>query len=214
MFALGPSDAEIHHLLVVGAHPDDIEIGCGGTLLMQAERHADMEVTWVVATGSGERLSEARAGAELFLPDHDVDFVQGNLPDGRLPAHWEDAKDMLEDVARRRTPDVVLAPSRSDSHQDHRTLAEIVPTVWRGSLILGYEIPKLDGDLVRRNAYVPLPEETLHRKVELLDKAFPSQHDRQWWDREMFTGLARLRGVECSSRYAEAFEINKVALEW
>jgi LmbE family N-acetylglucosaminyl deacetylase len=214
MLALGPRSPGPLHLLVVGAHPDDIEIGCGGTLLVLAERHCDLQVTWVVATGSQERRSEALAGAELFMPEHDVTFVQGDLPDGRLPGHWVAAKELLEDVARSASFDVVLAPSRTDSHQDHRTLAEIVPTVWRDELVLGYEIPKLDGDLFRRNAYVPLPDEIMHRKLELLDKAFPSQHGRQWWDHEMFTGLARIRGVECRSRYAEAFHADKLALEW
>ena len=206
--------SEPRRLLVVGAHPDDIEIGCGGTLLMLARRYPHLEVTWVVATGSAKRREEARAGAELFLPNHRVRFVQGDLPDGRMPAHWGEAKDLLEDVGREPDVDLVLAPSKTDSHQDHRTLAEIVPTVWRDHLVLGYEIPKLDGDLVRRNAYVPLPEETMNRKVELLDKAFPSQRGRQWWDHEMFIGLARLRGVECRSRYAEAFQIDKTVLAW
>jgi LmbE family N-acetylglucosaminyl deacetylase len=206
--------SEPRRLLVVGAHPDDIEIGCGGTLLMLARRYPHLEVTWVVATGSAKRREEARAGAELFLPNHRVRFVQGDLPDGRMPAHWGEAKDLLEDVGREPDVDLVLAPSKTDSHQDHRTLAEIVPTVWRDHLVLGYEIPKLDGDLVRRNAYVALSDEIMHLKAELLDKAFPSQRDRQWWDHEMFSGLARLRGIECHHRYAEAFQVDKVTLQW
>ena len=214
MLSLAPAPRTLRHVLVLGAHPDDIEIGCGGTVLQLGERHPRLTVTWVVATGTPERQAEARTAVELFLPDHDVELVQGDLPDGRLPAYWREAKELLEEVAVGRSIDLILGPSRSDSHQDHRTLAEIVPTVWRNQLVLEYEIPKLDGDLVRRNVYVPLSDEQLQRKCELLDKAFPSQHDRQWWDRELFTGLARVRGIECRARYAEAFQSDKTVMTW
>ena len=116
-------------------------------------------------------------------------------------------------LARSARPDVILAPSPADAHQDHRTIAEIVPTVFRDQLYLGYEIPKWDGDLSQPGIYVPLTAELARRKVELLHKCFPSQHGRDWWDDEVFLGLARLRGMECRARYAEAFTCSKATIE-
>ena len=118
-------------------------------------------------------------------------------------------KDALEEVAQASTPDLILAPSADDAHQDHRTIGEIVPTVFRNELCLAYEIPKWDGDLGRPTVYFPLPAEIARRKVELLHKCFPSQRGRYWWDDEVFLGLARLRGVECRAPYAEAFSCAK-----
>jgi LmbE family N-acetylglucosaminyl deacetylase len=115
-------------------------------------------------------------------------------------------------VARSEAPDLVIAPSTADAHQDHRTIGEIVPTVFRDHLCLGYEIPKWDGDLGRPSVYHPLPEDVARRKVELLHKCYPSQRGRDWWDDEVFLGLARLRGMECRSRYAEAFTCTKLIL--
>jgi LmbE family N-acetylglucosaminyl deacetylase len=115
-------------------------------------------------------------------------------------------------VARSLRPDVILAPSVADAHQDHRTVGELVPTAFRDQLALAYEIPKWDGDLTRPNTYFPLTDETARRKVELLDKCYPSQHSRDWWDEETFLALARLRGMECRARYAEAFTCAKLVI--
>jgi LmbE family N-acetylglucosaminyl deacetylase len=197
-------------VLAIGAHPDDIEIGAGGTLLTLAGKHANLLVNYVVLTGTSERHAEARSAARAFLPNAKIAIQLHDLPEGRLPALWRDVKDILEDVAHLAPrPDVVIAPSPSDLHQDHRTIAEIVPTVFRGELYLAYEIPKWDGDLERPSVYFPLTSDVAQRKVELLHKCFPSQHSRQWWDDEVFLGLARLRGVECNVRYAEAFRCTK-----
>jgi LmbE family N-acetylglucosaminyl deacetylase len=201
-------------VLAVGAHPDDVEIGCGGTLLQLAARYPGLPVTVVVFTGSPERHLESRVACDLFLPGCQVVLHTFELPDGRLPAHWGEVKQRLEDLAVGLELDLILAPSLHDAHQDHRLLAELVPTVWRGHLALGYEIPKYDGDFGRPNVYVPMSEEIASAKVELLSKAYPSQIDRDWWDEETFLGLARLRGMECRSRYAEAFTTNKVTLTW
>jgi LmbE family N-acetylglucosaminyl deacetylase len=200
-------------VLAVGAHPDDVEIGAGGTLLEIVRSLPDVHIDVVVLTGSPERAEESRKSASAFLAGaaHTVDVH--DLPDGRLPAQWLQAKDLLEAVAAtRRRPDLILAPSREESHQDHRTVAELLPTVFRGVLTLGYEISKWDGDLIRRPVYVPLPAEIAARKADLLLENFPSQHGRDWYDREAFLGLARLRGVECQSQYAEAFTCSKLTL--
>ena len=194
-------------VLAIGAHADDIEIGAGGLLLQLAGR--PLRARYVVLSGTAERHQEARAAARAFVPDADLVVDLHQLPEGRLPSVWGEVKDILEGVARSCSPDVILAPSADDAHQDHRIIAEIVPTVFRDQLYLAYEIPKWDGDLRRSSMYVPLLEQTARRKVELLHKCFPSQHGRDWWDDEVFLGLARLRGMECRARYAEAFGCTK-----
>ena len=194
-------------VLAVGAHPDDIEIGAGGLLLGLAG--CPLRARYVVLTGTAERQAEARRAARAFLPGADLAIEAFDLSEGRLPAAWAEVKEILEQVARSCSPDLIIAPSPGDAHQDHRIIAEIVPTVFRDQLCLGYEIPKWDGDLGRPSVYVPLSGETARRKVELLHKCFPSQWGRDWWDDEVFLGLARLRGMECRARYAEAFHCAK-----
>jgi LmbE family N-acetylglucosaminyl deacetylase len=196
-------------VLAVGAHPDDIEIGAGGTLLGLAASHPDLQVHSVVLTGTQARRLEARHAAESFLAGTDFTLELHDLPEGRFPAIWGDVKEVLEAVARVCRPDLIFAPTADDAHQDHRTIGEIMPTVFRDGLFLGYEIPKWDGDLGRPSVYVPLTVDTAHRKVELLNKCYPSQAARDWWDDEVFLGLARLRGMECRSRFAEGFRCTK-----
>jgi LmbE family N-acetylglucosaminyl deacetylase len=196
-------------VLALGSHPDDIELGAGGTLLRLAESQLEVQAHYVVLTGSADRQVEARKAASAFLPGVELSITLYDLPDGRLPAAWGQVKDILEETAESRSPDLILGPSPADSHQDHRTLAEIVPTVFRDHLYLAYEIPKWDGDLARPSMYVPLSAATLRRKIELLHDCFPSQRSRPWWDDEVFSAVARLRGVECRAPYAEAFTCTK-----
>jgi LmbE family N-acetylglucosaminyl deacetylase len=202
----------IRRVVAIGAHPDDIEIGAGGLLLSLAEANPGLRLHYVLLTGASPRHAEARAAAAAFLPDALVTFAMHELPDGRLPARWNEAKEILEVAARELSADLVLAPSREDAHQDHRTVAELVPTAFRNALALHYEIPKWDGDLGRPGVYVPMAEPTARRKVELLNECFPSQKHHDWWDDELFLGLARLRGMECRVRYAEAFWCHKAIL--
>jgi LmbE family N-acetylglucosaminyl deacetylase len=206
-----PADRPLS-VLALGAHPDDIEIGAGGTLLTLAAAQPGLRVHYLVMTGSADRQVEARNAATAFLGGADLTVELHDLPEGRLPACWERVKDLLEDVATASSPDIVLAPSPQDAHQDHRTIAEIVPTVFRDQLYLAYEIPKWDGDLGRPLLYAPLSAETAQRKLELLHKCFPSQQHRDWWDDEVFLGLARLRGMECRASYAEAFTCAKALI--
>ena len=194
------------HVLAIGAHADDIEIGAGG--LLQLADHP-LQVRYLVLSGTAERHQEAGTAARAFVPGGDLAVDLHQLPEGRLPAVWAEVKDILERVARSCSPDVILAPQADDAHQDHRTIAEIVPTVFRDQLYLAYEIPKWDGDLGRPSLYVPLSEQDARRKVELLHKCFPSQRDRDWWDDEVFLRMARLRGMECRAPYAEAFSCAK-----
>jgi LmbE family N-acetylglucosaminyl deacetylase len=204
----------VRSLLAVGAHPDDIEIAAGGLLLSLAAASPGVRVHYLLCSGSPDRQAEARAAAAAFLPGAELSFALHRLPDGRLPAHWGTVKDYLHETAAAFVPDVVICPAPNDAHQDHRLLAEQVPTVFRDQLVLHYEIPKWDGDLARRNVYLPLPDEVARRKVELLHASFPSQKARDWWDDDVFLGLARLRGVEARSRYAEAFDCTKVLLRF
>jgi LmbE family N-acetylglucosaminyl deacetylase len=197
-------------VLAIGAHPDDIEIGAGGLLLGLAS--SQLRARYVVLTGTAERHQEARTAARAFMPSADLAIDLFDLPEGRLPAAWDSVKEILETVARSCSPDVIVAPSADDAHQDHRTIAEIVPTVFRDQLSLAYEIPKWDGDLGRPSVYFPLSPETARHKVELLHKCFPSQQGRDWWDDEVFLGMARLRGMECRAPYAEAFRCMKSVL--
>jgi LmbE family N-acetylglucosaminyl deacetylase len=199
-------------VLALGAHPDDIEIAAGGTLLGLAERHPGLHVRYVLMTGTQERQLEARAAARAFAPGAELEVELHDLPDGRLPAVWGQVKEILAVLARSVRPDVILAPSPGDAHQDHRTLGELVPTAFRDQLYLGYEVPKWDGDLARPNTYFPLSDEIARRKIELLDKSYPSQRGRDWWDEETFLALARLRGMECRARYAEAFTCAKLVI--
>ena len=194
-------------VLAIGAHPDDIEIGAGGLLLGLAG--SALRARYVVLTGTAERHQEARNAAHAFMPGADLAVELFDLPEGRLPAVWGSVKEILEGIARSFSPDVIIAPSSGDAHQDHRTIGELVPTVFRDQLYLAYEIPKWDGDVDRPSVYVPLSASTARRKVELLHKSFPSQRSRDWWDDEVFLGLARLRGMECRARYAEAFRCAK-----
>ena len=202
----------VRSLVAVGAHPDDIEIAAGGLLLSLAAANPGVRVHYVLCSGTPERQAEARAAAAAFLPGAQLSFALHGLPDSRLPAYWNAVKEILHEAAGIIAPDLVICPAANDAHQDHRLLAEQVPTVFRDGLVLHYEIPKWDGDLSRRNVYVPLADEVARRKVELLHASFPSQKDRDWWDDEVFLGLARLRGMECRSRYAEAYDCTKAVL--
>lgn len=199
-------------IVCLGAHPDDIEIGCGGTLLALASSRQVRAVV-VVVTGSVTRHEETSKAMPRFLPGAEIDLRLMGLRDGYLPTHWGAVKEALEQVASSAAADVVFAPRSDDAHQDHRLIAELAPTVWRDALVLHYEIAKWDGDLGTASHYVRLDTETAHRKVALLNECFPSQVGRDWWDDEAFLSLLRLRGIECRSRYAEAFVVTKALLD-
>lgn len=207
---IGFSLAGVRSVVALGAHPDDIEIAAGGLLLSLPP---GVNVDYVLATGVPARQAEARAAASAFLSHAaSLTFHLYDLPDGRLPAHWNETKEIVEAAARISEADLILAPSTDDAHQDHRLLGSLASTAFRDSLVLHYEIPKWDGDLSRRNVYVPLTPDQGRRKVELLHEHFPSQKVRDWWDDEVFLGLARIRGMECRAHYAEAYTVTKSLL--
>ncbi|MBN6040456.1 PIG-L deacetylase family protein [Amycolatopsis sp. 195334CR] len=211
---IGLGTGRLRRIVALGAHCDDIAIGAGGTLLTICAEHPGIRVDALALSGGGtEREAEERAALTAFCSGADLGVTVLKLPDGRFPAHWEEAKNGLEDLRRRTDPDLVLSPRTADAHQDHRGLARLVPTVFRTHLQLEYEIVKWDGDLGRPEAYVPLSPERAEQKVRLLHEHYPSQRHRPWYDREAFLGLARIRGIECGHRYAEAFDLKKLALD-
>ncbi|TDD09464.1 PIG-L deacetylase family protein [Nonomuraea diastatica] len=204
----------LRRVAALAAHCDDIVIGAGGTLLAICTSHPGVQVDVLVLSGGGtEREHEERAALAAFCPGADLRITVAKVPDGRLPAHWDEAKTAVEELRLRTESDLIFAPHAGDAHQDHRGLARLVPTAFRDHLTLGYEILKWDGDLGRPNAYQPLDLALAERKVALLWEHYPSQRRRTWFDREAFLGLARIRGVQCHARYAEAFYLDKLSLD-
>jgi LmbE family N-acetylglucosaminyl deacetylase len=202
-------------VLALGAHPDDIEIGCGGTILEWAAAGRIAAVRWVVLSGSEPRAREARNAAAAFLADVAVREIDvRSFRDGYFPYEGSSIKDAFEELKRDVDPDVILSPRREDLHQDHRLVAELTWNTFRDQVILEYEIPKYDADLGAPNVFVDLPEDTCRRKVELLLRCFPSQAGRSWFTADTFRAILRLRGVESNapSGRAEGFTARKLAI--
>jgi LmbE family N-acetylglucosaminyl deacetylase len=203
----------IREVALLGAHCDDLAIGAGGSLLTLCAGRPDLTVHALVLAGGGtSREDEERAALADFCAPATVELTVLDFPDGRMPAHWLEVKEAIAALRGRLDADLVLAPHRGDRHQDHRLVAELVPQVFRDQLVLGYEIHKWDGDLAQPSVYQPLTEEIARRKAELLAKHYPSQHGKDWYDEDAFLGLARLRGVQQHTRYAEAFHVEKLSL--
>jgi LmbE family N-acetylglucosaminyl deacetylase len=202
-------------LLCLGAHSDDLEIGCGGTVIEWLAAYPDLEATWVVMSASGQRADEARCSAESLLNGaRGRKIVLHQFPDGHLPAHFAEAKKVFEALKATEEPDVILSHRLEDRHQDHRLVAELTWQTWRSHLILEYEVPKYDGDLGQPNAFVPVSERSGQRKVEHLMRHFASQRSRDWFTPRTFFGLMHLRGMECRapSGFAEAHQLRKALL--
>ena len=204
-----------YELLCLGAHSDDLEIGCSGTVLRLLSEESVARVTWVVLSGNPERAREARAGARRVLgKQRGVRVVQQTFRDGYFPYVAVPIKDFFERLKREVQPDLVFTHYRNDRHQDHRLVSELTYNTFRDHLVLEYEILKVDGDLGQPNTYVPLDAAVVRRKVALLESTFGSQRDRRWFSEEAFRGLMRLRGIEAGSAsgYAEAFHGRKLVL--
>ncbi len=198
-------------LLVVGAHSDDIEIGCGGTLLKLAQHHA-LTVLWVVFSADGARVREARQSAQLFLKGAaQSKVIVKRFKGSYFPSQEARIKAVFEGL-KRFQPDVVFTHYRDDRHQDHRVLSNLAWNTFRHHLILEYEIPKYDGDLGAPNLFIPLDKSLAQKKARYLCDAFQTQSNRHWFTPDTFLGLMRLRGMECASTYAEAFYCRKIAV--
>ncbi len=202
-------------VLCIGAHSDDLEIGCGATVLEWLATHRELEVTWVVMSASGERAEEARSSAAALLKGAAKrKVVLHELKDGHFPGDFPAAKKAFEALKATEDPDVILCHRLEDRHQDHRMVAELTWQTWRSHLILEYEVPKYEGDLGQPNLFVPVSSRVGKRKVEHLMRHFASQRSRQWFAPRTFFGLMQLRGVECRapSGFAEAHHLRKGTL--
>ena len=200
-------------ILCIGAHSDDIEIGCGGTILRLAAEHPNCAIQWVVFNAIGPRADEARRGAEAFAGKN---ISRGPLlkafRDGFMPFVGGEVKIVFEELKEKVSPDLIFTHNRQDAHQDHRLLAELTWNTFRDHLILEYEIPKYDGDLGQPSVFVPLDDETCQRKVHYILDTFKTQRAKRWFEASTFLSLMRLRGMECNSfsGYAEAFYCRKL----
>jgi LmbE family N-acetylglucosaminyl deacetylase len=209
---MGQGDTSPLKILCLGSHSDDIEIGCGGTILRLLGSNPNCEVMWVVFSSSTEREREARKSAELFLGQaKKKEIIVKDFRDGFFPFEGAAIKEFFESL-KSASPDLVLTHQHNDAHQDHRVIAELTANTFRDHLILEYEIPKYDGDMGRPSVFVPLESEVFEKKVAHLMSAFQSQLTKRWFQRDTFTSLMRLRGMECNapSGHAEAFYSRKL----
>jgi LmbE family N-acetylglucosaminyl deacetylase len=212
---LGSSTGASYRLLCLGAHSDDIEIGCGGTILRLLERYDNVVAHWIVFSTNDERAREARASAGAFLEGtREKTIVVRNYRDGFFPYLGAQIKDEFEALKRDFSPDLIFTHHRDDRHQDHRLISDLTWNTFRNHLILEYEIPKYDGDLGSPNFFVSLDEPVCSRKIRTIVESFKSQSQKQWFDEQTFLAILRLRGMEANSptRYAEAFYCRKAIL--
>ena len=208
---LNLSLAKAKRLLLLGAHSDDIEIGCGGTVLSLTQRNPKLEIGWVIFSADRTRAREALTSAQLFLKDASRSKIEvKNFRTSFFPVQEESIKNFFETLKRSFKPDIVFTHYREDRHQDHRVLSDLTWNTFRDHLILEYEIPKYDGDLGIPNLFVPLDDSVCREKVQNVCRVFGSQKSKHWFSEETFFSLMRLRGVECASRYAEAFYCRKM----
>jgi LmbE family N-acetylglucosaminyl deacetylase len=212
---LGAGETTPYKALAIGAHADDIEVGCGGTILRLIQAGVLLEICWVVLSADSEREAEARASARAFVSGVESQrFIAGGFRNGFLPYGGGEVKDFFESLKTEFVPDVIFTHQRADLHQDHRLTSELTWNTFRDHLILEYEVPKYDGDLGAPNMFVELSESLCRRKIEQLLEHFSSQREKRWFREELFRGLLRLRGMECNaqSTYAEAFYCRKALL--
>ena len=202
-------------VLCLGAHSDDIEIGCGGTILRLLHSYKNCDVTWVVFSATAQRRREALGSARRFLKDARIKtIVTKGFKESFFPYRGEDIKEYFEQLKKRVAPDLIFTHYRQDLHQDHRAICELTWNTFRHHQILEYEIPKYDGDLGQPNFYVPLTRTLCRKKVEYLMEGFSTQRSRQWFTEDTFYSLLRLRGIESNApdKYAEAFYARKLVL--
>lgn len=219
MISFSALDAQMResggHILCLGAHCDDIDIGAGGTLMTWLERWPNTHVTWVALTSDAQRGAELKASAARFLADAaSFEVRTQTFRNGFFPTDLEGIKNYFETLKALPDPAVIFTHQRHDRHQDHRVVCDLTWNTFRNHTILEYEIAKFDGGLEEPNTFVALSEEVMARKTRILMESYQSQLDKQWFDEELFRGLARLRGVECASqtRFAEAFVARKIVL--
>ncbi|HZY74249.1 MAG TPA: PIG-L deacetylase family protein [Edaphobacter sp.] len=213
-FNLDISQRDPLNILCLGAHSDDIEIGCGGTILRLIEQYPECRLHWVVFSANGIRRAEAQRGADLFAGARLKTLHLKSFQDGFMPFSGAEIKSFFEELKQAVSPDLILTHQRRDAHQDHRLLAELTWNTFRNHFILEYEIPKYDGDMGQPSVYVPVDREICARKIDYLMDAFQSQRSKAWFQESTFEAVMRLRGMEANapSGYAEAFYCRKLLL--
>lgn len=200
-------------ILCLGAHADDVEIGCGGTILRILAEHKPVDVHWIVLSAQGRRAEEARRGAERLLRNAAERKISvESFRDSYFPYLGGQIKSYIEKLREEIDPDLIFTHYRHDLHQDHRLVSELTWCAFRDHLILEYEIPKYDGDLGNPNLYVPIEESTCREKIQAIGECFPTQHAKNWFSDDTYWALLRLRGVECHSpsKFAEGFFARKI----
>jgi LmbE family N-acetylglucosaminyl deacetylase len=202
-------------VLCLGAHSDDIEIGCGGTIRKLIEQSKGLTINWVILSASGIREGEARSSAQAILAlAKDSQIEIKHFRNGFFPYVATEIKEFFETLKALPRPDVIFTHCRHDRHQDHQLVSELTWNTFRDHLILEYEIPKYDGDLLSPNVFVTLSDSQVKAKQDHLHTFFKSQHDKQWFTEDTFSSLCRIRGIECNSPtgYAEGFYGRKIVL--
>jgi len=198
-------------VLCLGAHSDDIEIGAGGTILKLIDEYQIEEITWVVFSSNEIRKKEAILSAEKFLTEvSNKNIVVKDFRDGFLPFHAIEVKEFFEELKKSGAPDIIFTHYRNDRHQDHRLISDLTWNTWRSHFILEYEIPKYDGDLGNPNFYVQLEDAHISKRNQILLETFVSQAGKHWFDDATFKALARIRGMESATLFAEAFYSRKL----
>jgi LmbE family N-acetylglucosaminyl deacetylase len=198
-------------VLCLGAHCDDIELGCGGALLKLINSYPDLEIYWVIFCSNEIRFAEAWASANCFLSElASKKILIKDFRDGFLPFMGLQVKEEFEHLKQEFSPDLVFTHYRQDRHQDHRLISDLTWNTYRNHMILEYEIPKYDGDLGNPNLFIPLEPSIIHKKIQYMLEFFPSQRQKQWFTEETFNALSRLRGIEANCQYAEAFYARKL----
>jgi LmbE family N-acetylglucosaminyl deacetylase len=208
---------EISHpkILCLGAHPDDIEIGCGGTILRIIGETSDAEFRWIVLSGNQKRRQEALKSANQFLKEAKTKNVTvEDFRDSYFPFIGAQIKDYFEKLKSEFSPDIIFTHYSHDAHQDHQLVSNLTWNTYRNHLILEYEVPKYDGDFGNPNLYVPITKLQVTQKTNTVCEIFKSQQEKQWFDRETFRSILRLRGAECASptAFAEGFYCRKLSL--
>jgi len=200
-------------ILCLGAHCDDIEIGCGGTLLRLGETQPQTHVHCVIFSSSPIRKKETLKALGTILKGFEQTTIEIlEFRNSYFPYVAQEIKEYFESLKTKIDPNLILSHFRDDRHQDHRLISDLTWNSFRDHMILEYEIPKYDGDIGQPNTYIEIPEPEVVKKTACIIDCFPSQKNHDWFTEETFRALMRLRGIECNARsgYAEAYHCRKI----